>query len=248
MNQRPPVRIAMWSGPRNISTAMMRSFDSRDDTVVSDEPLYAHYLQATGLDHPGRDQVLEHHQTDWRIAVEELLAPLPEGKTVFYQKHMAHHLLDEIERGWLSQVRNCFLIRDPKEMLTSLMHKLPEIRLEDTGLPQQLEIYRLAQSAGETWPIVLDARDILENPREMLGRLCQALGIEFQEGMLKWTAGRRDSDGIWARHWYHAVEQSTGFQAYQAKAERVPEAMTTLLSDCQDCYQQLHAQRLRPDR
>jgi len=239
------LRIGMWSGPRNISTALMRSFGNRDDCVVYDEPLYAHYLRETRLDHPGRAEICEHHEADWRKVVDQLLAPLPHGEQVFYQKHMAHHLLPNIDRDWLKKLRNCFLIREPSEMLTSLSHKLANIRFEDTGLPQQLEIYRMVQAAGEPRPIVLDARDILEHPRDLLKALCSALHIEFQESMLSWPAGRRESDGIWARYWYHAVEQSTGFQPYVAKRETVPESMISLLEDCQTCYQKLYEHRLK---
>ncbi|HEX6984335.1 MAG TPA: hypothetical protein VF170_03110, partial [Planctomycetaceae bacterium] len=136
-----PLRLAVWSGPRNISTAMMRSWGNRSDTVVVDEPLYAHYLKVTRLPHPGADEVLAHHESDWRKVAEFLTGPVPGGKRIFYQKHMAHHLLPEIGRDWLSRLTHVFLIRDPKEMLTSLMKVLPEPRVEDTGLPQQVELF-----------------------------------------------------------------------------------------------------------
>ena len=132
-----PRHIAMWSGPRNISTAMLRSWGNRQDTFVCDEPLYAHYLEQTGLDHPGAREVIEHHETDWRKVVRWLTGPVPEGRRLFYQKHMAHHLLPDIGREWLTDLTHCFLIREPREMLTSLIRKTTQPTLEDTRLPQQ---------------------------------------------------------------------------------------------------------------
>jgi len=239
-----PLRLAIWSGPRNISTAMMRSWGNRQDCFVCDEPLYAHYLQATGIDHPGRDEVLAHHETDWPKVVAWLTGPVPGGKAIFYQKHMAHHLLPEIDRGWLDGLVHGFLIRDPREMLTSLMKNLPHPRLEDTGLPQQLEIVRSVREKTGRVPPIVDARDVLENPRGMLSRLCAAVGVGFEEGMLTWPPGRRDTDGIWAKHWYDAVEKSTGFQPYQPKNELVPSQLLPLLAECMKCYETLHGMRL----
>lgn len=169
------MRLAMWSGPRNISTAMMRAWGNRPDTVVCDEPLYAHYLKITGLPHPGAAEVIVHHETDWRKVVAWLTGPVPDGRAIFYQKHMTHHLLPGIERRWLDDLTHAFLIRDPREMLTSYIRTIPDPRLEDTGLPQQVEIFdRVKQRMGRT-PPVIDARDVLENPRRTLGLLCDAL-------------------------------------------------------------------------
>ena len=133
----------MWSGPRNISTAMMRSWGARPDTIVCDEPLYAHYLKVTGLPHPGAAETLAAHETDWRKVVAWLTGPLPDGKAVFYQKHMTHHMLPNIELGWVHELTNCFLIREPREMITSLLEFIPKPRIEDTGLPQQVRIFEM---------------------------------------------------------------------------------------------------------
>ncbi len=160
-----PIRIAMWSGPRNISTALMRSWGNRPDTFVCDEPLYAHYLQQTRLDHPGADEVIVHHESDWRKVINGLLGPVPGGDAIFYQKQMAHHLLPQIDRGWLDRVTNAFLIREPREMLTSLAKILPSPRLEDTGLPQQVEIFERVREQTGRVPPVIDARDVLKDPR-----------------------------------------------------------------------------------
>jgi len=237
-------RIAMWSGPRNISTALMRSFGSRPDTFVCDEPLYAHYLKVTGKEHPGREEVLEAHESDWRKVVSTLTGPIPGGKTVFYQKQMAHHLLPGIERDWLEQVENAFLIRDPEEMLTSLVHQLRSPALEDTGLPQQREIFRRVRERTGVTPVVLDTKDVLENPRAMLTALCERLGIEFMEEMLSWPPGPRETDGVWARYWYAAVLRSTGFQPYRPKPERVTGETVEVLKQCVPCYEELYDARL----
>jgi len=242
---RKVLRIAMWSGPRNISTALMRSWGNRPDTHACDEPLYAHYLLKRGIDHPGAEEVIAHHETDWRKAVAALVGDVPGGKPIFYQKHMAHHLLPEIDRAWLGQVENCFLIRDPQEMLTSLIKNLPQPRIEDTGLPQQLGILESVRRSTGRVPPVLDAKDILLDPRGMLTALCDALGVEFSEAMLSWPAGRRDTDGVWAKYWYEAVEQSTGFQPYRPKPEELPPDFEPLLRRCLDFYEELHKLRLR---
>lgn len=234
----------MWSGPRNISTALMRAWSSRPDTVVCDEPLYAYYLLKSGLDHPGRDEVIAQHETDWRTIVAWLTGPIPDGKIIFYQKHMAHHLLPEIDRSWLQRLTHCLLIRHPADMLTSLTKFLRSPRLEDTGLPQQIEILRLIESSTGKAPIVIDARDVLEGPRRMLTLLCGELGVDFLESMLSWPTGRQPTDGVWARHWYAAVEQSTGFEPYRPKAEPVPQRLQPLLEECLPCYETLFARRL----
>lgn len=238
------LRLAMWSGPRNISTALMRSWGSRPDTFVSDEPLYAHYLLKTGVRHPGAEEVMAHHETDWRNVVTTLLGPVPDGKTIWYQKHMAHHLLPEISRDWLDRMTHGFLIREPREMLASLMKNVPEPRLEDTGLPQQLELFELVRLRTGKVPPVLDARDVLEDPRQTLTRLCQAVGVEFSESMLSWPPGRRSTDGIWAKYWYDAVEKSTGFEPHRPKSEALPDTLRPLQDRCQAIYMKLFAHRL----
>ena len=244
MTPQRELRIAMWSGPRNISTAMMRSWGSRPDTAVCDEPLYAHYLSVTGLEHPGRAEVVATHECDWRRVVAELCGPIPGGKSIYYQKHMAHHLLPEIERGWLDGFAQAFLIREPLEMLTSLVKNVPQPRVEDTGLPQQVELFEALRARVGVTPPVLDSRDVLENPRRRLGALCESLGVPFDEAMLSWPAGRRATDGVWAKHWYATVEASTGFEAYKPKNEPLPAELRGLCDECDRLYARLHAHRL----
>jgi Sulfotransferase domain len=239
-----PLRIAMWSGPRNISTAMMRSWGSRADTYVCDEPLYAHYLLHAQAKHPGAAEVIAHHETDWRKVAGWLTGAVPQGKTIFYQKHMAHHLLPHIDRQWLDGLTHCFLIREPGEMLTSLSKFLPDPSLADTGLPQQVEIFRSVQKQTARTPPVVDAKDVLENPRRLLRRLCEALNVEFSEAMLSWSPGRRETDGIWAKYWYEAVEKSTSFQPYVPGRERLPARLADLHEKCVALYQLLYQHRL----
>jgi hypothetical protein len=239
------MRIAMWSGPRNISTAMMRSWGNRPDTVVCDEPLYAHYLRATGLPHPGADEVIRRHDSDWRTVVKWLTGPIPDGKAIFYQKHMTHHLLPEIDRGWLRALAHAFLIRDPREVLASYIKTIPNPTLADVGVAQQTEIFGLVREWTGRTPPVIDSRDVLEDPRRTLGALCEALGVPFLEAMLSWPPGPRDTDGVWAKHWYHNVEKSAGFEAYRPKSEPVPDAFRPMLDECMTHYQRLHSMRLR---
>jgi hypothetical protein len=235
----------MWSGPRNISTALLRSWGNRPDTFVCDEPFYAHYLAETKIAHPGVEEVIAHQENDWRKVAAWLTGPIPDGKTIFYQKHMAHHLLPNMGRDWLDQVTNCFLIRQPREMLTSLLHFLPQPTLADTGLPQQVEIFRQVKERTGKAPPIIDARDVLEDPRGTLGLLCEALDAPFLEAMLSWPPGRRTTDGIWAKYWYAAVENSTCFQAYAPKNDPVPTPLKDLLEQCNALYHEIHRCRLR---
>ncbi len=213
-SRRTPIRIAMWSGPRTISTAMMRSWEARGDAAVVDEPLYAHYLAETGLDHPGRAAILAAHESDWRRVVAELLGPVPGDRPIHYQKHMAHHLLPGVGRDWLDDASlvHAFLVRDPAAMVRSLARALGRPpRLEETGLPQQLELAERIAAAGGGPPPVLDSDAVLRDPAGVLAAFCRRVGVPWTERMLSWSPGPRATDGAWAPHWYASVEASTGF-------------------------------------
>jgi hypothetical protein len=213
-------RIAMWSGPRTISTAMMRAWENRADTVVVDEPLYGFYLARSGVPHPGRDEIIRSMPGGWREVLGQLCsAPLPDGTTVHYQKHMTHHLLPEVDRGALRGLRHAFLIRDPRQLLASYARVRAEPVLADLGLEQQLEIFRLLGGP------VVDAADILRQPEAMLEALCDALGVPFDPAMLSWPAGPRPTDGVWGRHWYEGVWRSTGFGPYREASAELPAAL-----------------------
>lgn len=236
--------IAMWSGPRNISTAMMRSWSNRSDTIVCDEPFYAYYLNETRLDHPGIEEVIASQPTDWREVVKQLTGPIPCERPIFFQKHMTHHMLPGIGRDWLSAVTNAFLIRDPRDMIVSLAKVLNTVRLTDTGLPQQLEIYRhVCRITGEQ-PAVVDARDVQNHPEKVLPKLCEKLEVDFDTSMLHWPAGPRTTDGVWARYWYANVEKTTGFEPYQSKNEPVPDILKPILDECLEIYKQLSEFRI----
>jgi hypothetical protein len=236
----------MWSGPRNLSTALLRAWENRPDTAVVDEPLYAFYLEMTGLDHPGRDEVLRAQPTDWREVARRLTGPVPGGHPIFYQKHMAHHLLPEVDRAWLDDpsFRHAFLLREPRAMLASLAKVIARPRVEDTGLPQQVELFRRFAERAGTPPPVVDARDVLEDPEGLLRALCAALGVSFDAAMLRWPAGSRATDGVWAPYWYTSVERSTGFEPPRAESAEVPRPLRDLLAECEAHYAALHAHRL----
>lgn len=239
-----PVRVAMWSGPRNISTAMMRAFAARGDTAVSDEPLYAHYLHHTGAAHPGADEVIASQPTDWREVVARLTGPVPGARPVWYQKHMSHHLLSHITRDWVLALRNAFLIRSPAAMLASLARVLPAPTLDDTGLPQQVALYEWLTARGVTPPVV-DGEDVLRDPPRLLAALCGALGLDYTPAMLTWPPGPRPEDGVWAKHWYASVTNSAGFTPWQPREVTLPASVAPLLAPCEALYARLHAVRLR---
>lgn len=214
------IRIAMWSGPRNISTAMMRSFGSRADTWVVDEPFYAAYLAVSGADHPMTAETLASQPNDPMDVAETLLAEPPGGRTIFYQKHMTHHMLPGFGLDWMAACRNAFLIRDPELVLASYVEKRGDVTLADVGFVQQAEIFaREADRLGHAPPVV-EGIDVLRDPAGTLSKLCEALGIPWDAAMLSWPPGRRETDGVWAPAWYDAVEKSTGFEA--PKAEKKP--------------------------
>lgn len=238
----------MWSGPRNLSTALMRAWGSRADTAVVDEPLYAAYLAATGLAHPSREAVLASQPTDWRVVADALTGPVPGGRAVFYQKHMAHHLLSTVGRDWLDGLRHAFLLRAPAGMLASLARVTPHPAPADTGLPQQVALFdRTADRLGHAPPVV-DAADILRAPEATLHALCAALGVPFDAAMLAWAPGPRPEDGVWAPHWYAATWASTGFGPPRDDGDDVPEALRGVLDVCQPFYDRLAAHRLAPRR
>lgn len=243
-----PIRIAMWSGPRNISTAMMRSFGNRPDTAVIDEPFYAAYLAATGIQHPLREESLAAQPTDWREVVRTVLGPVPEGNPVFYQKHMTHHMRPEFGRDWIAACRNAFLIRAPEDVLASYTEKRSEVALKDIGFVQQAEIFgREVDRLGHP-PPVIDAADVLRDPRATLSLLCHALGIPFRDEMLHWPPGRRETDGVWAPAWYDAVERSTGFSPPRPPTsfEDLRDDLKPIAQAARPYYERLHRHRMAP--
>jgi hypothetical protein len=240
-----PIRIAMWSGPRNISTAMMRAFENRPDTAVIDEPFYAAYLAATGLDHPMRDAVLSSQPTDWRVVARNLLGPVPAGRPIFYQKHMTHHMLAEFGRDWMAQCRNVFLIRGPRDVLRSYSARRDTVTLNDVGFRQQAELFDKACDHLGYAPPVIDAADVLAAPEATLKALCAALAIPFQPQMLRWPAGSRATDGVWAPAWYETVRKSTGFATQPQQSGTLDASLMTILEAAEPYYARMTPFRLQ---
>ena len=238
------IRIAMWSGPRNLSTAMMRSFGSRADTFVTDEPFYGCFLTDTGLQHPMRDEVIASMDCDWRNVMEGLRGDSPDGSPIWYQKHMWHMMVGHIGYEDFAGFRHAFLIREPERMIASYLKKREAARFEDFGLEKQAEFFeREADRLGHA-PPVIDANDVLANPQGVLSKLCAALGIAWDPAMLSWAPGRRDTDGVWAAHWYNAVEKSTGFGESDSGPVELAEADQSLAERMARYYQRLAAHRI----
>jgi hypothetical protein len=236
------VRLAVWSGPRNISTALMRAWENRLDSVVVDEPLYAHYLDVTGIDHPAREEVIAHGETDWRVTVDTLLGPVRDGVAVFYQKHMAHHLTDDIDRSWIARLTNVLLIRDPRVVVASYLKSRQTVTLDDIVLPPQTRLYDELVATGQT-PRVIDSADFLRHTETYLRALCEENGLTFTSRMLHWPAGPRDTDGLWAPYWYEAVLHSTGFEPYRPREIALEGAAADVAASCQPMYERLHGVR-----
>ena len=233
----------MWSGPRSISTALMRSFENRLDTFVTDEPFYAHYLQKTGIDHPFREEVLAYGNKVWNSVVDEITGPIPEGKEIWYQKHMAQHNLPSCDMKWVEKLQNCFLIRHPREVILSYSQKYEISSISQLGYPQQTALFNMLNMCAP--PLVIDAGDVLKNPDQILKLLCEKLAIPFYDKMLSWPIGKRDSDGIWGRYWYSQVEASTGFHPYIEKNGDIPSKYQDIFLACMESYQQLYSHRLK---
>lgn len=243
-----PVRIAMWSGPRNISTALMRSFENRADTSVSDEPFYAAYLAATGLDHPMRVEVLASQPTDPEVVAAAMTGPVPGGRPIWYQKHMTHHMLPGFGRRWIDDVVNVFLLREPRAVLASYVRKRAAVTLSDIGLPQQLALFEQVSERLGKAPLVVEGNDMLADPPAMLHDLCGHCGIPFSTAMLTWPKGPRKSDGAWAPAWYDQVELSTGFSRPLANNEgTLPADLERIVDAARPFYEALSKHRLRRD-
>lgn len=237
------IRVALWSGPRNISTAMMRSWENRSDTVTVDEPLYGPYLATTGKKHAMFKEIIENQGSDWRPIVNDLTQNRPDtanGDTqIYYQKHMSHHLTDDIELDFVAHLRNGFLIRHPNDVLSSYLRKHPRATPADLGYPQQVKLFNWIKQNTDQKPAVFESKDILMNPENMLKKLCQALEVPFDQDMLTWPKGYRDSDGIWASHWYNRVIESTGFSEYKPKENKLSKEEQEIADACMPYFEEL---------
>lgn len=237
------MRIAMWSGPRNLSTAMMYSFGARDDCAVVDEPFYGAYLDLTKVEHPLGNEITSQMETDPNRVVSQLLGTIPAQKERFYQKHMCQHMVEGVDRAWMNDCTNVFLIRHPARVVASYAAKRENPSLEDIGFIQQAELFDQVKASGQT-PIVIDSFDIRQNPSLMMELLCDALGIPFQKKMLIWPEGGHSEDGVWASHWYGAVHRSTGFAGAEGSLPNVEGDLARVVEQALPSYQKLAEQKL----
>jgi hypothetical protein len=242
-----PVTIAMWSGPRNISTAMMYAFGNRADCEAWDEPFYAFSLLHHGNDHPLREKIIAAYDTDWDVLVGKCTARPKSGKPVFYQKHMTHHMLAGFDRKWILALTNAFLIRSPEHVLASYAKKWPDASLRDIGFVEQAEIFDMVADRRGSPPPVVEAEDVLANPRGTLSALCRACGIAFDEAMLAWPAGPKPFDGNWAPHWYNAAWNSTGFSMPEASPAELPLPLNKIAVEARPYYDKLRTHKLKTD-
>ena len=238
------IRIAMWSGPRNLSTALMRSFGSRSDTFVSDEPFYGCFLKATGADHPMRDEVIAAMDCDWASVMRTLTGPAPDGSPIWYQKQMWHHMVGPVGYEDFAGFIHAFLIREPERMIASYFRKREGAAFEDFGLERQAEFFEREADRLGCAPPVVDANDVLANPEGVLSKLCNVLGIVWDSAMLSWAWGRRETDGPWAPHWYGSVEKTTGFSQPETEPVELPPEAQHLADRCRPYYERLAAHKI----
>ena len=238
------IYIAMWSGPRSISTALMRSFENRLDTVVLDEPFYAYFLKETNLNHPGREEIISTGEYNWGKIVKKITGPIPQNENIWYQKHMAQHNLDGNDISWIKKFKNCILIRHPQYVIPSYNKKYPLSHKKLLGYSQQLNIIRILEDKEGITPPIFDATDIQKNPRVALKKMCISIGISFTKKMVKWPKGKRKSDGVWAKYWYGNVESSSGFKPFYEKHITIEKEFRALYQECLTEYNSMYEKRV----
>ena len=236
--------IAMWSGPRNISTALMRSFENRSNCFVSDEPFYSYFLHKTRLKHPLRDEIIKSGLIDYNEIIKYITGPIPSSKKLWYQKHMAHHILPGLDMNWIKNMRNCLLIRHPSEVILSYSKKNEINSIQQLGYSQQIGIYKMLSEEIGNPPIIIDAQDLLQEPKKMLINICENLRIKFDEKMLSWPLGSRETDGIWGEYWYKQVEDSVGFKPYIKTDRIIPSKYQIIYDKCMRHYDFLYQNRI----
>ncbi len=233
------MKIACWSGPRNISTALMRSWSSRNDTFVSDEPFYAYYLKKKQLKHPMYKEIIEHYPNKFNDIVSNLTSEIPDGKKYWYQKHMTHHLIDINNIDWIKNFENCILIRHPKDVINSYVKKNTLKNLDELGYPQQYKIMEYLDNTGKKF-VVIDSDILLENPEKILSMWCEDIGLKFDISMLKWEKGNQPQDGIWWKHWYDNVIKTTQFQKFSLKQDKSYQKHQMIYDEALDYYNKLY--------
>jgi len=236
--------IAMWSGPRNVSTALMRSFENRSDCFVSDEPFYSYFLHRTGLKHPLSDEIIKTGLIDYDEIIKYITGPIPLSKKIWYQKHMAHHIVEGVNMNWIKSMKNCLLIRHPNDVISSYSKKFEINNIRQLGYLQQIEIYKMLTTQIGSSPIIIDAKDLLSEPKKMLIEVCKNLRIKFDDKMLSWPQGVRTTDGVWGKHWYKQVQISTGFKPYIKTDRIIPDKYQDLYKQCMKYYDFLYQNRI----
>ncbi|MEC8753821.1 MAG: HAD family hydrolase [Verrucomicrobiota bacterium] len=230
--------VACWSGPRNISTALMRSWSSRKDTYVTDEPFYAYYLKKTKINHPMRKRIISHYPTEYNEIVNYLTNETPNQKSIWYQKHMAHHLIDLRNIDWIKECENCILLRHPKQVINSYTAKNSLNSVSELGYPQQFEIVKFLKQSNKRFKII-DSTDLLKNPKEVLFSWCESINITFDKSMLQWKKGSHQNDGIWGKHWYDNVINTSRFQRYQKKDISIENEYDSIYNESMEYYNYL---------
>jgi hypothetical protein len=238
-----PTKIAMWSGPRNISTALMRSFENRNDTFVSDEPFYGHFLKHSKVDHPLKNDIINSLDTNWESISKYLKGQIPKKKSVWYQKHMAQHNIKTLEMSWINELNNCFLIRSPKEVILSYIKKFKLSSINQLGFSQQFNLFKYIEQQNKEI-IIIDSNDLLTNPEHILKLLCKKLNIPFSNKMLSWRSGSRATDGIWGKHWYNNVRNSTSFNSYKKNENKLPKQYQHINDECVKYYEFMYERRI----
>ena len=233
------MKIACWSGPRNISTALMRSWSSRNDTFVSDEPFYSYYLKEKQLKHPMYQEIIDYYPNQYHDIVKNLTSSIPNGSEIWYQKHMAHHLIDLNDMSWIKQFENCILIRHPKDVINSYVKKNTLNNVDELGYPQQYKIMRYLDSIGKKF-IVVDSNILLNNPEKILSQWCSNINLEFDISMLRWEKGHHPQDGIWWKHWYDNVITTTHFQKFSANQSELDKKYQSIYDEALDYYNKLY--------
>tara|TARA_Y100000389_G_scaffold190193_1_gene214801 strand:- start:14631 stop:15347 length:717 start_codon:yes stop_codon:yes gene_type:complete len=233
------MRIACWSGPRNISTALMRSWSSRDDSYVSDEPLYAYYLKEQQLKHPMYKEIIEHYPNTYNDVVASLISEIPNDKEHWYQKHMAHHLIDLNNINWIHHFENCILIRHPKSVINSYIKKNTLNHIDELGYPQQYKIMKYLDSIGKKF-IVIDSDILLNNPEKILSQWCKGINLKFDNSMLNWKKGSHPQDGIWWEHWYDSVINTTHFQKFSKDKNDLDKKYQSIYDEALEYYKKLY--------
>ena len=227
--------VACWSGPRNISTALMRSWSSRSDTFVTDEPFYAYYLSETKLKHPMQMEIINKYSTDYKKIVSYLNSKTPDGKKIWYQKHMAHHILNLNDIEWITNFENCILLRHPKEVISSYSNKNKLNSFEELGYRQQYEIIKLLKKKNKSF-IIIDSSELLQNPAKVLDAWCKKINIKYEQSMLNWEEGNHINDGIWWKSWYDNVIKTTGFQKYKKKDINIESEYDSIYNESMKYY------------